>query len=102
MLKNAALANLKLHGDIDKLKNVPTNSSNSKSEADKVDVDKLVPIPVDLSKLNIQENSCLLRCSFKQKQVSTGSLQNSCFKQFLGELPGRPTSVLSVYQCTPP
>ena len=52
LLKNTALANLKLHGDIDKLKNVPTNSSNSKSEADKVDVDKLVPIPVDLSKLS--------------------------------------------------
>ena len=37
--------------DIDKLKNVPSNSRNSKSKIDKLDVDKLVPIPVDLSKL---------------------------------------------------
>ena len=37
--------------DIDKLKNVATNSSNLKSKVDKLDVDKLVPVPVDLSKL---------------------------------------------------
>ena len=33
------------------MKNVPTNLSNLKSEVDKLDVDKLVPILVDLSKL---------------------------------------------------
>ena len=37
---------------IDKLKNVPTNLSNLKCQIDKLDVDKLVPAPVDLSKLN--------------------------------------------------
>ena len=37
---------------IDKLKNVPTNLSNLKSKVDKLDVDKLVPVPVDLSKLS--------------------------------------------------
>ena len=35
---------------IDKLKNVPSGSSSLKSKADKLDVDKLVPVPVDLSK----------------------------------------------------
>ena len=35
-----------------KLKNVPTNLSNLKSKADKLDVDKLVRVPVDLSKLS--------------------------------------------------
>ena len=34
------------------MKNVPTNSSNFKSKVDKIDVDKLVPIPVDLNKLS--------------------------------------------------
>ena len=34
------------------MKNVPTNSSNLKSKVDKLDVDKLVPVPVDLSKLS--------------------------------------------------
>ena len=38
--------------DIDKLKNVPSNLSHLKSKADKLDVDKLVPFPVDLSKLS--------------------------------------------------
>ena len=33
------------------MKNVPTNLSNLKSEVDKLDVDKLVPVLVDLSKL---------------------------------------------------
>ena len=38
--------------DIDKLKNVLISLSNFKSKVDKLDVDKLVPVPVDLSKLS--------------------------------------------------
>ena len=34
------------------MKNVPINLSNLKSKVDKLDFDKLVPIPVDLSKIN--------------------------------------------------
>ena len=34
------------------MKNAPTNLSNLKSKVDKLDVDKLVPVPVDLSKLS--------------------------------------------------
>ena len=37
---------------IDKLKNLPTNLSNLKSKVDKLDVDKLLPVPVDLSKFS--------------------------------------------------
>ena len=29
------------------LKNLPTNLSNLKSKVDKLDVDKLVPVPID-------------------------------------------------------
>ena len=53
--KKADLASLKSNVDkldTDKLKNVPTNSSNLKSKVDKLDVDKLVPVPVDLSELS--------------------------------------------------
>ena len=32
------------------MKNVPTNLSNLKSKIDKLGVDKLVPVPVDLNK----------------------------------------------------
>ena len=34
------------------MKKVSTNLSNLKSKVDKLDVDKLVPVPVDLSKLS--------------------------------------------------
>ena len=35
------------------MKNVPTNLSNFKSKVDKLDVNKLVPVLVDLSKLSV-------------------------------------------------
>ena len=38
--------------DIDKLKNIQTNLSNLKSKVNKLDVDTLIPVPVDLSKLS--------------------------------------------------
>ena len=38
--------------DIDKLKNVPSNLHNLKTKVDKLNVDKLVPAPVDSSKLS--------------------------------------------------
>ena len=34
------------------MKNVPSNLSNLKSKVDKLDIDKLVPVPIDLSKLS--------------------------------------------------
>ena len=34
------------------MKNVPTNLSNLKSKVDKLDVDKLVAVPIDSSKLS--------------------------------------------------
>ena len=47
-----------------KLKNVPTNLSNLKSKADKLDVEKLVSVPVDLSKLKylLKNNVIKKRC----------------------------------------
>ena len=50
LLKKVDLANLK--SNLDKLKNVPTNLNNLKSKVDKLDVDELVLIPADLSKLS--------------------------------------------------
>ena len=38
--------------NIDKPKNILTNLSNLKSKVDKPDVGKLLPVPVDLSKLS--------------------------------------------------
>ena len=38
--------------DIDQLNNVPSNLRNFKSKVNKLDVNKLVPVSVDLSKLS--------------------------------------------------
>ena len=49
------LANLKSNVeklDIDKLKNIPINLSNLARKVDKLHVGKLGPVPVDLSKLS--------------------------------------------------
>ena len=55
--------NLKLiNSGIDKLKNVTSGLSSLKSKVDKLDIDKLVPAPVDLSKLSDVVKCCLKRC----------------------------------------
>ena len=54
-IKKVDLANSKSNADkldIDKLKNIPINSSTLKSKIDKLDVDKLFPVPFDLIKLS--------------------------------------------------
>ena len=53
--KKKDLANVKSDVDksvADKLKNILTNLINFKTKVDELDVDKLVPIPVGLSKLS--------------------------------------------------
>ena len=53
--KKVDLAKLKSNADkvdIDKLKDVPVNLSNLKSKLDKLDFDKLAPVPADLSNLS--------------------------------------------------
>ena len=53
--KKTTLAHLKSDADkldIDKLKNVATDLKKLKSKVDKIDVDKLGPVPVDLTKLS--------------------------------------------------
>ena len=48
-----------------------SNLSNLKGKADKLDVDKLVPVPVDLSKL-----SELIRNYVVRKDVSNAKIKN--------------------------
>ena len=54
LAKNIGFANSKSDVeklDIDKLKNLPSGFSSLKSKVDKLDVEKLARVPVDLSKL---------------------------------------------------
>ena len=53
------------------MKNVPTNFSNLKNEVEKLDVDKLVRVPVDLSKL-----SDVVRNDVVKKDVYNAKIKN--------------------------
>ena len=53
------------------MKNVPTNLSNLKSKVDKLDVDKLVPVPVDLSTL-----SDVLKIDVVKKDLCNAKIKN--------------------------
>ena len=51
--RKTQLPNLKsIYINIDKLKNVPTNLNNLESKVDNLDVHKIVPAPVDISKVS--------------------------------------------------
>ena len=57
--------------DIDKLKNVSTNLSNLKSKVDKLDVNKLAAVPSDLSKL-----SYVVKNDVVKKDVYKANIKN--------------------------
>ena len=71
LLKKTYLASLKFNVDkldVDKLKTVPDNLSNSKSKVDKLDVGKLETTPVDLSKItNIVKNDIVKKDKYNAK-----------------------------------
>ena len=72
--KKVDLVSLKSNADkldIDKLKNVPTSLNNLKSNVDELDVDKLVPVPVDLSNLGDVVKSDVVK-----KDVSDAKIKN--------------------------
>ena len=57
------------------MKNVPSNLSNLKSKTDKLDVDKLVPVHVDLSKL-----SDIVKNDVVKKEVYNAKIKNTEYK----------------------
>ena len=58
--------------DIDKLKNVPAHLSNLESKVDKLDVDKLEPVPVDLSELSdVAKNDVIKKDVYNAKIRNT-------------------------------
>ena len=56
------------------MKNVTTNLSNLKSKVDKLDVDKILPVPVDLSEL-----SDAVKTDFVKKDVYNGQIKNTSY-----------------------
>ena len=54
--------------DIDKLKSLPNNLSILKTKVDKLDIDKLLPLPADLCKLsNVVKNEVLKKIEYDAK-----------------------------------
>ena len=60
---------------IDKLKNVPTSSSNLKSKVDKIDVDKLVLVPATYLLL-LSKLSDAVKNDVVKKDVHNGKIKN--------------------------
>ena len=71
LAKKVISAGLKSHVDkldINKLKNVAINLSTLKSKVDKLDVDKLLPVLIDLSKLSdVVENDVVKKDVYNAK-----------------------------------
>ena len=57
------------------MKNIPNNLRNLKSKVDKLDVDKLVPVPVDLSKPdNVVKNDLVKKDKYENKIPNVSNL----------------------------
>ena len=82
------------------MKNIPTNLSNLKSKVDKLDVDKLVTAPVDLSKLShVVKNDVVKKDVYKAKikniedkipditKAATKASLNDKINEVKGEIP---------------
>ena len=82
------------------MKNGPTNLSNLKSKVDKLDVDKLVPVPVDLSKLSdVVKNDVVKKDVYNAKikniedkipditNLATNASLNAKINEVKGEMP---------------
>ena len=86
--------------NIDHLKNVPINLSNFKSKVDKLGVDKLVPVPVDLSKLSDVVKNVFLKNVYNAKikniedkiiditNLATNTTLNAQINEINNEIPG--------------
>ena len=57
-----------------------TNLANLKTEVDKLDIDKLVPVPVDLSKLSdVVKNDVVKKTVYDQLVAKVNSIDTSAF-----------------------
>ena len=96
--KKVDLTSLKFN--VDKLKNVPTNLNNLKSKVDKLDVDKLVPVTVDLCKLShVVKNDVIKEDIYNAKikniedkisditNLATNASLNAKINEVKGEIP---------------
>ena len=83
------------------MKNVPTNLRDLKSKIDKLDVDKLLPVPLDLSKLSdVVRNGAIKKDAYNSKiknieykirditNLATNTSLNAKIDEIKGKIPG--------------
>ena len=83
----ADLSNCATKSDIKNISHVDTSSfalktnlANLKTEVDKLDIDKLVPVPVDLSKLSdVVKNDVVKKTLFNKLVAKVNSIDTSAF-----------------------
>ena len=56
-----------------------TNLANLKTEVDKLDIDKLVPVPVDLSKINVVKNDVVKKTVYDKLVAKVYNIDTSDF-----------------------
>ena len=86
--------------DIDQFRNVPNNLNNWKSKVDKLDADKLVPVPVNSNKLSdVVKNDVIKKDVYNAKiknfedktpditDLATSANLNAKINEIKGEIP---------------
>ena len=93
---------------MDKLKSLPNNLSNLKSRVDKSDINKLPPVPVDLSKLtNVVKNKVVKKTQYNANikniedkipditNLATKTILNTKINEVKAEIPSISGSALT-------
>ena len=74
------LSNYATKADIKNITHVDTNLSNLKTEVDKLDIDKLVPLPTDLSKLsNVVKDGVVKKAVYNKLVAKVDNINISRF-----------------------
>ena len=83
--------------DIDKLKNIPYNSRNLKRKVEKIDVYKLVPVPVDLNKLiYVVKNDIVKKHVYNKIPNITNLASNTTLNAKVNEVKNEISSIINL------
>ena len=83
--------------NIDKLKNIPYNARNLKRKVEKIDVYKLLPVPVDLNKLSdVVKNDIVKKHVYNKIPNITNLASNTTLKNKVNEVKNEISSIINL------
>ena len=83
--------------NIDKLKNIPYNAGNLKRKVEKIDVFKLVPVPVDLNKLSdVVKNDIVKKHVYNKIPNITNLASNTTLNAKVNEVKNEISSIINL------